>query len=78
MPAPFEVTKVRPTPFSELYPESYIALAGIHPDLQLTPEYWKRQFLNVRSKRAKDHAKIRFLETSTAESPIAELNKLEE
>ena len=69
---------MRPTPFSDFYPESYRALAKIHPNLGLTPEYWKRQFLNVGSKHAKEHAKIKFCEISTLTDPMAELQKLEE
>lgn len=68
---------MRPTPFSELYPESYRALAGIHPDLQLTPEYWKRQYRIVESNHAKQYAKIKFCETSTSEDPMAELKQID-
>ena len=68
---------MRPTPFSDIYPESYRALASLHPNLDLTPEYWKRQYLHTNSKVAKEHAKERFCEISTLTDPMSELKRLD-
>jgi len=69
---------MRPTPFSDVYPESYYALTRLAKNLRLTPDYWKRQYCSLESKHAKEYAKRKFCERSTLSNPMAELQHLDE
>ena len=55
---------MRPTPFSDFYPESYRKLINSDNSKDKTLEYWKDQCTKAESFYARAYAKIKFDELS--------------
>ena len=72
----FRIIKMRPTPFSDFFPESYRQLINSETGIEKPLEYWKNKYTTDDSFYAREYAKLKYNELIKSNKHMAELNQM--